>query len=275
VIALFFALGGAATIAATSICSGNIPCVNSDDIINGEVKTPDVANLGITTAKLADSSVTSAKIANSAVTNAKIGTAAVTNAKIGTAAVTNGKLAANAVTTGKVMDNNLQGADLLDGTVATADLANGAVTPAKVGTIPAARVTKSASQSVGSGALTTLTWDAEDFDTAALHDNAVNNSRLTAPISGIYQVTAGVDWAFNATGFRQAAVSVNGSSHASVIVDPSSSADEHQQVSDIVNLSAGDFVEVQGEQTSGGGLNVLGGGGSFPTFMAMTWIGPG
>jgi hypothetical protein len=50
-IAVFLVLGGAAAIGATSICSGNIPCVNSDDIIDSEVKTPDVADGAVTAAK--------------------------------------------------------------------------------------------------------------------------------------------------------------------------------------------------------------------------------
>jgi hypothetical protein len=242
-IAVFMALGGAATLAATSSCTGGVPCVNSDDIIDGQVKTPD----------------------------------------LGTGAVTNAKLAANSVSTGKVIDNNLKGADLLNGTVATADLANGAVTPAKVGTIPAARVRKSASQSIPNNTLATLAFDIEDFDTAALHDTAVNNTRLTAPISGVYQVSAGVAWDANATGFRELSLGVNGGCPgtpgqvgcaASSVVNAVSTGGgaTHQTVSTLQKLSAGDFVEAVVQQQSGGNLSANAQG---QTFLAMTWVGPG
>jgi hypothetical protein len=202
----------------------------SSDIVDGEVKTPDLA----------------------------------------TNAVTNPKLGANAVGTGKVLDNNLQGADLLNGTVATADLANRAVTPTKVGTIPAGRVTKVSNQTVPRQGNRQLAFDFEEFDTAGLF-NPANNSRLRAPISGVYDVSAEVHWASTqATGYRRLCVLVNttfcsaqGTEHGHPEYSPI------QNVSDLLKLSAGDYVEVSVDQGSAGDVLVNGG------LLAMTWVGPG
>jgi hypothetical protein len=240
VIALFFALGGAATIAATSVCTGGLPCVNSDDIINGEVKNPDIGG--------------------------------------------------NAVGTGKVLDDNLQGSDIKDATLTgadignntllSADLANGAVTPAKFGTIPAARATKTTVQSIPTAQATALTFDDEDFDTGrpfGLHSPTTNNTRLTAPISGVYQVSAGVGWDDNDTGNRILGLRLNGGaccpSAASFMLAATSGFETRQNVSDMLKLSAGDFIEAMAEQTSGGNLSAVNSIGS--TFFAMAWIGPG
>jgi hypothetical protein len=48
-------------------------------------------------------------------------------------------------------------------------------------TIQRALVTKSAGQSLSAGVSTVLTWNQETYDTASIHDNATNNSRLTVP----------------------------------------------------------------------------------------------
>jgi hypothetical protein len=211
---------------------GDIPCVNSDDIINGEVKNPD--------------------------------------------------LAGGAVATGKVLDNSLQGIDIQDATLTGADignntltsakLADGAVIPAKVGTIPAARAKKSSNQSVPTNAATVLAFEAEDFDTAALHDQTANNTRLTAPISGVYQVSAGVTWAPNAAGKRQLQLRVNGTCCSAVIDGPPSAGNTRQVASDILKLSAGDFVEAAVFHSGAGGpLDAVAGA---QTFLAMAWVGP-
>jgi len=52
-----------------------------------------------------------------------------------------------------------------------------------------AQVKKSAAQSTGAGAVTTITFDQENYDTNSYHDNALNNSRLTVPTTGYYRFT--------------------------------------------------------------------------------------
>jgi hypothetical protein len=196
------------------------------------------------------------------------------------------------VASGKVLDNNLQsidvkdatltGADIASNTLTSLDLANGAVTPAKVGSIPAARATISGqgSQSIPSGGVgfTALAFDDEDFDSGrplGLHSPSVNNTRLTAPISGIYQVEAGVSWDSNGTGTRDLTLRVNGSACclARSIVPAAVGNITIQNVSDMLNLSSGDFVEALVRQDSGGNLGA-GSQSIGSQFLAMGWVGP-
>lgn len=53
---------------------------------------------------------------------------------------------------------------------------------------PACKVRKAAVQSIPHGASTTLLFDTEDFDTAAMHDPAVNTGRITCTLAGLHIV---------------------------------------------------------------------------------------
>jgi len=188
--------------------------------------------------------------------------------------LTSGGLAAvdlrpNSVAQSEIAASGVAASEITNGAVGTAELAN---------SIPAAHATHSTSQSVpdfpGAGV---LAFDTERYDTASMHDNATNNSRLTAPVNGIYAVTAEVDWTPNATGRRELDLMKNGST---IIADddrdgiPISFSGQGQSVTAQVRLMAGDFVEVGVLQTSGGPLNVTSVGETSPEF-SMTWLAPG
>ena len=49
---------------------------------------------------------------------------------------------------------------------------------------------------------TALTFDTEDYDTADLHSTTTDTSRLTAPVAGIYRVSALLNWNENPSGDR-------------------------------------------------------------------------
>jgi hypothetical protein len=150
------------------------------------------------------------------------------------------------------------------------------VTPAKVGTRPAARVYHSTNQSIpGNAAFTTLTFDSERFDTADLHDGTTNPSRLTAPIAGLYLVSIDISWEGNNTNARELAINKNTSTIvARDVVGPSPFPNTTEQsMSTLVELAAGDFVEVVLRQNSGSALNVFTAPQFSPEF-SMVWVGP-
>lgn len=76
-----------------------------------------------------------------------------------------------------------------DGTVLTADstqtLGVKWAVPNKM-----TRLRKSANQTLNASTTTTITWDTEDQDDEAMHDNVTNNSRITFPRAGVYRVEA-------------------------------------------------------------------------------------
>lgn len=122
---------------------------------------------------------------------------------------------------------------------------------------PTVRVTKSGVQSIASGSFVTLTWDTETKDNDALHDNAVSNSRLTAVTAGAYFVFAHVRFGANGTGRRALQFLRNGVSYSVPENSTDSGTDELSLVlMDVVELTAGQYVEVQALQSSGGALNV-------------------
>lgn len=126
--------------------------------------------------------------------------------------------------------------------------------------VPRARVKHSAAQAITSNLSTAVAFDTEVYDTDAFHDTSTNNSRLTVPggMAGFYRITGGVEWAFNATGVRQASIRLNGSTFLAVsanapvpVTDPT-----RQVVTTEYQLVATDYVELVVFQRSGGSLNV-------------------
>jgi hypothetical protein len=105
-------------------------------------------------------------------------------------------------------------------------------------------------------------FDNEAFDTDGFHDNSTNPSRITIPagLGGKYLFTATLRWANNSSGIRIAYFRINGSGAAADTraqqFTPLSSGDASHVISDVLDLAAGDYVELFGYQNSGGGLNV-------------------
>lgn len=154
-----------------------------------------------------------------------------------------------------------------------ASIADGSITPAKLAVVPSARVTKDTLQAADADPSTQVaaSWNTEEFDTANLWDPA-NPTRLTAPISGIYLVTAGAIRQQNSQQIPSIAIRVGGTVlYAEEDPQPLASATRLpvQSISTIVPLTAGDYVEmVFGGQAIDGFLN------SKRTHLSMTWIGP-
>jgi len=129
---------------------------------------------------------------------------------------------------------------------------------------PACRVRKNSNQSIATASDVPITFatgdNTEDTDPQAMHNPAVNDSRITIPagMGGLYAVGGNVEWAGNATGARQTSIRLNGSSflvREQTAVN-SVSAGTDQSVSTIYRLAATDYIELLVLQNSGGNLNV-------------------
>ena len=167
--------------------------------------------------------------------------------------------------------------DLRANSVGSSEVANGSLGTGELShAIPAARVTRTSAQSIPDSLNTSLAFNQERYDTASIHDNATNNSRLTAPVTGIYAVTAQFTWGGSAgAGSRFAGVMKNGSTL--IARSQELAGDDDENITTQVLLAAGDYVEVQVLQTSGGNLPVAANGLAqqiTPEF-SMTWLAPG
>jgi hypothetical protein len=141
--------------------------------------------------------------------------------------------------------------------------------------IPAARVTRTVDQSIANATATPLAFNSERYDTAAMHDDTTDNSRLTAPVTGIYAVTAQVRWALDVDGIRELSLVKNDNTILAGDSAVPTPVPFSQEVTTQVRLQAGEFVEAVVEQESGGGsLEVLKDDETSPEF-SMTWLAPG
>ena len=152
--------------------------------------------------------------------------------------------------------------------IPTGGIVDSAVTLVKIATPRGALVRKTANQSIPDITSTALTWDAEEYDTDAIHDNATNNSRLTVP-AGVTRVrlSAKVQWGNVAAGYRQVFIRKAG---ATFIGQPETIYDIDSAIYHQTDISsppivvvAGDYFEVLVYQNSGAALNVIGLDGSW------------
>lgn len=123
---------------------------------------------------------------------------------------------------------------------------------------PACSVYNNTTQSISDGSSTALTCNSEYFDNASWHSTVSATSRLTAPIDGRYLCVATIQWATNATGWRQLTFRVNGTTSYLCVQFAAVGASHTviQSGNKLLPLTAGDYVEAIGFQDSGGSLNV-------------------
>jgi hypothetical protein len=138
--------------------------------------------------------------------------------------------------------------------------------------IPAAHVTRGAAQSIPAGTNTALQFDSERYDTAGIHDDATNNERLTAPIAGIYEITAQVDWAAGGNVEHELWIERNDATQLAITSDVFLAG--QQTVTTQTRLAAGDFVKAFVFQDDAVARNVLQDQEDSPEF-SMTWLAPG
>jgi len=131
------------------------------------------------------------------------------------------------------------------------------------------RITNTATQSLTNNTSTTLLFDTASstpnigsYDPKGWFDNASDN--ITIGQAGFYAISANVAFAANATGRREIAIVVNGTTAASVNVSAASASTTNLSVSTNVYLATNDLVTVAALQTSGGALNTANVAGVFP-----------
>jgi len=129
------------------------------------------------------------------------------------------------------------------------------------GSSASVRVSKGANQLIANITVTAVTWDVETFDTDGMHDNSTNNTRLTAVVTGKYLVGAHITYFENTTNGRFLGIRKNGSEYYSgnenQTPDTGSNFHDGIHTAALVDLSAGDYVEVMTSQRSGVTLNIL------------------
>lgn len=248
-LALVVAMSGTA-IAATqlgknSVGSRNIKpgAVTSSDLRNGGVRAVDIGAGAVTTPKLAKEAVTAEKLARGSVGGQALANAAVGTAKLDNGAVNSEKLGLGAVLNDKIAAGAVNGESVADGALGTEDFSS---------TIPAASATATADQSIPNETNTKVVLDAETFDTRNMHSDGAENTKIFAPVDGVYLISGTVEWGFtnNAQGPRVLSIHKNG---GPTLAYDARSMDTHeafvevlsQTVSTAAVLKAGDYIELE------------------------------
>ncbi len=144
---------------------------------------------------------------------------------------------------------------------------------------PMARLRQIVAQSLTNGTFTAITFTTHDVDQdwagGTGHSDSSNTSRYTANYAGWYMLTGGISYAVSATGVRGAYWYVNGSPISGTeTMGPASAAVNHGTAArgEMMYLNSGDYVELNGYQTSGGALNTAVTGVAMST-MNVVWMG--
>lgn len=161
----------------------------------------------------------------------------------------------------------------LTGSYPNPTIAAGSITPGKLAATPTVRVTRDELLPVPATGSTTVPWTTEVYDTAGMHADSAD-TRLTAPINGVYAISAGVRWGATTTDDRILHLLLNDTTY---IGSESRGAMQGgirpmNHISTTRRLSAGDFVAVQLDHNASTTLNAA--GFDEQTNFTMTFLGP-
>jgi len=119
---------------------------------------------------------------------------------------------------------------------------------------------KSANQSIANNTETAITWDQETYDTDGFHSTSTNTSRITIPagFAGYYQLSGFIVMGGATAGSRTSCyVKKNGSTYLTNSEVPSAANGSTCYLTQILYLTAGDYIEVTFYQSTGSAKDVL------------------
>lgn len=126
---------------------------------------------------------------------------------------------------------------------------------------PMCRVTASSTSTVSNATWTLIAFDGETFDAQAMHSTSTNNSRIYAPVAGIYFVQCVTGWTEDVDNVRSIQIRKNAAGSSSggtkinqMQVPATSPGNTTVHVSDMVELAVNDYLEFFRYQASGGNL---------------------
>lgn len=140
--------------------------------------------------------------------------------------------------------------------------------------VPRFRGFQASAQSIANNTWTNLTIDSEVYDSDNGHSTTTNTSRYTVQVPGTYLVIGSVGYVANASANRAIRIAVTGSAVAGSFVK-TSPADTSGSTGLVtachVVCVAGDYIEVMGNQNSGGALSTAVGSDVCPS-LDVQWI---
>ena len=248
------------------VARADLKGIRADGVLTGTFPAPGLANGSVKAAQIATGAVGKSELAAGAVGSDELAAGAVRAADIANGSIGASKLAPNSIGKGQIAP----------GGVGASELASGAVGVAELAPLPGARVYRSAPIAIANGQVTELPMTDAAYNQGGVW--ATNQpTRLTAPVTGVYQVTASVVFQSNGAGARAIWVIPAGNATSpyfgedqNAVTEPS---DETEiSVSGVIHLNAGDSISLAARQGSGGSLQVLGTGQQ--TALALQFLSP-
>jgi hypothetical protein len=187
----------------------------------------------------------------------------VANIDIANDAINSAKIQDGTVALVDLAPNSVASSQIVNGSVATIDLADAAVTPAKLGVVPALRLSPTAGQATyTSGASSRVTFaggNPPEINSGPIYSTG-DATRLTAPVRGIYQISVHLYYQSNSTGVRTLTVTqLNaagfGVTEAGTDIRPATpSQGTNLSVCTILLMNAGDYIVADTTQNSGANI---------------------
>ncbi len=163
-----------------------------------------------------------------------------------------------------------------NGTVLTADSTE--ATGLKWATVGSSfvgcRAFSAVNQSISNGVETAIAFASETFDTDSFHSTVTNNTRITIPAGkgGYYQITGLLSYNSSTVGQRDFYIRLNGTTVlANACTSDVGNTVIGQNVVDVRNLAATDYIELMAYQDSGGALALY--SGAQRVFLAVAFLG--
>ncbi len=122
------------------------------------------------------------------------------------------------------------------------------------------RVRNTANQNFANNFYGPVAFNVEDYDDEGYHDNVTNNSRLTIPRDGTFIIGSAITWELSAAGFfRYFDIGLNGGTFFPTFDQRKPDGQGGTPLTQVsaVKLVAGDFLEVNAQQDSGGTLFIF------------------
>lgn len=146
---------------------------------------------------------------------------------------------------------------------------------------PRVKVYRSAVYGIVTATNTMVAWNAEEWDTDTMHSTSSNTTRLVATTPGRYEFKCRIVFDAHATATigRRLKIWKNGNSgellDSDIVETPSGGSYARLFCSSWVTLDAGDYIEAEVYQDSGGDLSVIGAalGTSERSWFGMVWQG--
>ena len=163
------------------------------------------------------------------------------------------------------------------GSGVTASVSGGVATvnvPGGAATVATAKVGRQVStQPIPNATWTTVIWDTALWDTDSMVNLTASPTVVTIVTGGKYRLTAQVAIAANSSGYRQLAIRVNGTTHGYDLRPGVAGPVNSMYATVEVDLAAGDTIDVQVFQGSGGALTIGSSSSTDPrTFLSVTAI---